>query len=136
MNILIADRQAKVRFALSILLQEQPGWTVSGVVNNKQDLFTKVTILKPDVLLLDWSLLGEGHAEIINSIRHQIPDLRIIVMSVDPEVKEHAMSLGVMYFVSKVDSPKRLVATIQACEQNIVHKNFWFASSQLENLLD
>jgi len=39
MKIGIADPQARVRFSLRILLEQQPGWMVNGEAADCQDLF-------------------------------------------------------------------------------------------------
>ena len=69
MKILIADPLAKVRNALSLLLQKNPSWIVSGRAKNPNELISKITIFKPDVLLLDWYLLGEYPTDVIQSVR-------------------------------------------------------------------
>ena len=53
MRILIADTQSKVRYALSVLLQEQQGWKIVGSAVDAGDVLAKMISLKPDVLLLD-----------------------------------------------------------------------------------
>ena len=52
MRILIADDQAKVRFALRILLERQPGLEVIGEAANGQDLLAKTSTLRPDLVLV------------------------------------------------------------------------------------
>ena len=53
MRILIANTQSKVRYALSVLLQEQQGWKTVGNAVDAGDVLAKIISLKPDVLLLD-----------------------------------------------------------------------------------
>lgn len=135
MNILIADRQAKVRYALSTLLQKHPGWAVSGVAKDSEDLLSKLTDHMSDALLLDWSLPGIQHAQLIDTIHNADPALMIIVMSANPEVKIHAESLGADYFVSKTDSPDRLITTIQTCEHELDQENYYYPASQFGTLI-
>lgn len=136
MKILIADRLAKVRYALSILLQENPGWVVSGRAKNSHDLLTKIALHKPDVLLLDWYLLGQHPAEVIQSIRLASPSLNIIVMSGDPEVKGSARSIGIENFISKIDPPGHLITAIQNCEQLVVQEPQLFSPNKITTLLE
>jgi len=56
MRILLADSRAKVRFALRVLLERQPGFQVVGEVATPQDLPSQTASLHPDLVLLDWEL--------------------------------------------------------------------------------
>jgi DNA-binding NarL/FixJ family response regulator len=115
MKILIADSQPKVRYALSILLQEQPGWIVAGAAIDSQDLISKADLLNPDLVLLDWDLPGLSRADLVATLR-QMSKLRLIAMSANPEVRQQALRIGFDFFISKVDSPKKLLEAIRRCE--------------------
>ena len=121
MDILIADRQIKVRNLLSILLSKHHGWFITGIAKDSEDLRDKIDSHKPDVLLLDWSLIDGQSARLLQSLRSGNPDMRIIVMSDDPEVKGRALSMGVNYFINKLDSPERMIATLRYCERSLPH---------------
>ena len=82
----------KVSYALSTLLQKNPGWAVSGIAKDTKDLLDKLASQISDALLLDWSLPGIQHALLIDIIHKENPSLRIIVMSANPEVKVQAES--------------------------------------------
>jgi len=117
MNILIADSQSKVQFALSVLLQEHSGWVVTGVAQNSEDLLYKADKLKPDVVLVDWSLPGLRPAELLKAV-HQLPfQPHVIVLSTDPEIRQRALAMGADYFISKVDPPNKLLEALALYEQ-------------------
>lgn len=105
MDILIADHQINVHNALSILHSKHPGRFITGITKDPEDLHEQIDSHKPDVLLLDWSLLDGQSTRLLQSLRSGNPDMRIIVMSGDPEVKERAHSMGVNHFINKLDSP-------------------------------
>jgi DNA-binding NarL/FixJ family response regulator len=135
MNILIADRQVRVRNALTTLLQKQPGWNVSGIAKDTEDLLSKLDSPIFDALLLDWSLPDVQHSQLIDTIHHINPSLRIIVMSANPETKVHAESLGVDFFVNKADSPMRLITTLRICENELAQENTYYPASQFGTLI-
>jgi DNA-binding NarL/FixJ family response regulator len=81
MRILIADNQSKVRYALSVLLQEQQGWKIVGSAVDAGDVLAKIISLKPDVLLLDWVLPGLLYADLLSAIRRLSENLMIISIS-------------------------------------------------------
>jgi len=119
MNILIADGQTKVRYALSVLLQEQTGWMVVGMAHNGEELLSKTNKLKPDVLLVDWSLPGLRPAELMDALHRLAFRPSVIVLSTDPEIRQRAMAMGADYFISKVDSPNKLLEVLQVCEDRM-----------------
>lgn len=135
MNILIADRQSKVCYALSTLLKKYPGWVISGTAKNSDDLLEKISSLISDALLLDWSLPGIQHAQLIDTIHNANPSLRIIVMSANPEIKADAESLGIDFFVNKTDSPNQLISTIRTCEHELAQENGIYAPSNFGTLV-
>jgi DNA-binding NarL/FixJ family response regulator len=56
MRILLADNLPKVRFALRVLLEQQPGLEVVGEATDAQDLLIQVEATAPDLVLLRFSL--------------------------------------------------------------------------------
>jgi DNA-binding NarL/FixJ family response regulator len=58
MRVFLADDQAKVRAALRLLLEQEPGLSVVGEVTEAKDLLVQVQVTQPDVVLLDWELPG------------------------------------------------------------------------------
>jgi DNA-binding NarL/FixJ family response regulator len=58
MRILLADDQPKVRFALRVLLERQPGLKVVGEAADADDLLAQMETACPDLVLLAWELPG------------------------------------------------------------------------------
>ena len=56
MRIVLADDQARVRFALRVLLAQQPGLQVVGEAANGEALLAQVSVVAADVVLVDWEL--------------------------------------------------------------------------------
>jgi DNA-binding NarL/FixJ family response regulator len=116
MRILLADTRPKVRFALRVLLDRQPGLEVVGETIDAQGLLAWTEAECPDVLLLDWELAGSAAADLLLALRGICPDLSVIVLSGRPEVRRAALMAGADVFVSKTDPPERLLAAIAGCE--------------------
>src|SRR5205085_6770969 len=60
MRVVLADHQAEVRSALRLLVTHVLGMQVVGEVTAAADLWTQVQDAGPDLLLLEWGLLGAG----------------------------------------------------------------------------
>jgi DNA-binding NarL/FixJ family response regulator len=117
MRILIADGQSKVRFALRVLLERQPGLKVVGEAAHAQDLLAQAEATQPELVLLGWELSGLAQAGSLSDLRQACPNLHVIALSGRPEARQVALDAGADAFVSKIDPPERLLAAIGACER-------------------
>jgi DNA-binding NarL/FixJ family response regulator len=115
MRILIADDQAKVRFALRVLLEHQPDLEIVGEAANAQDLLAQVKIVHPDLVLLAWELPGPCADYLPPSLKEACPGLAVIALSGRPEAQSAALAAGADAFVSKGDPPDRLMTAIGDC---------------------
>jgi DNA-binding NarL/FixJ family response regulator len=112
MRILVADNQPKVRHALRVLLEHQPGLEIVGEVADGVALLARVKAARPDIVLLHWRLRGEAVVDLLPALRKASPDLAVIVLSGHPEVEEAALAAGADAFVSKADPPEVLLEAI------------------------
>jgi DNA-binding NarL/FixJ family response regulator len=115
MRILLADSQAQVRFALRVLLERQPGLEVVGEVASVEDLLARAATVRPDLVLLDWSVAAPLAAGLLLALRRECPGLGVIVLSGRPEARDAALGAGADDFVSKGHPPDHLLAAIARC---------------------
>jgi two-component system invasion response regulator UvrY len=80
MRILIADDNVLVRSGIADLLRNN-GWEVCGEASNGTEAIQQARVLLPDVLLLDISMPGIGGLEIATGLRHELPALKIVIIS-------------------------------------------------------
>jgi chemotaxis response regulator CheB len=59
MKVIIAGADPKIRFAISVLVHEQPGWTVVDVCARATELVDALRTYQPDLLILDQDLPTE-----------------------------------------------------------------------------
>jgi DNA-binding NarL/FixJ family response regulator len=118
MRILLADSQAKVRFALRVLLERQPGLEVVGEVASAEELLARAAVSGPDLVLLDWGVAGAFAAGLLQALRSDCPGLEVIVLSGRPEARGAALAAGADAFVSKGNPPEHLLAAITRCCQD------------------
>jgi DNA-binding NarL/FixJ family response regulator len=120
MRILLADSRPKVRFALRVLLERQPGLEVVGEASDACRLQSQVADLCPDLVLLGWELPGLAaltaqDAMSLDPLRKGCEGLFVIALSGRPEARQAALAAGADGFVSKIDAPERLLLAIRAC---------------------
>ncbi|NIO69112.1 MAG: response regulator [Anaerolineae bacterium] len=114
MRVLLADDQTKVRSALRLLLEQEPGLSVVGEAAEAEDLLAQVEATQPDLVLLDWELPGLRTDDRLSALRTLCPRLKVIALSGQPEARRAALTAGADAFVSKGDPPERLLTTLRA----------------------
>jgi DNA-binding NarL/FixJ family response regulator len=115
MRVLLADDQMKVRSALRLLLEQEPGLSVVGEAAEAEDLLAQVRTEYPDLVLLDWELPDQGGAATLAGLRAARPGPMVIALSGRPEARRAALAAGADAFVSKGDPPERLLAAVDDC---------------------
>jgi DNA-binding NarL/FixJ family response regulator len=115
MRILIADDQPKIRFALRVLLTQQPGLEIVGEAVDGTTLLAQVRSQHPDLLLLSWELPDLDVTGPLSALHDICPDLCVVALSGRPEARPAALAAGVDAFVSKTDLPEKLLAAIGQC---------------------
>jgi two-component system response regulator DesR len=116
MRIVIADRQVATRSALSMLLAPETAIDIVGEAGDKQQLISTVEATQPDVVLLDWELAGSTTVDLLAELRALPLSFKIIALSGRPEAQRAALSAGVEGFVSKGESPTRLLTVLRAIQ--------------------
>jgi len=117
MRVLLADDQSKVRSALRLVLEQQPGVQVLGEAVDTTGLLDWMKTACPDVVLLDWELPGPPDDDVLSILHVRCPRLKVIALSGRPEARRAALVAGVDAFVSKGDPPERLLAAVNDCRR-------------------
>jgi DNA-binding NarL/FixJ family response regulator len=114
MRVLLADDQSKVRSALRLLLEQQPGLRVVSEAAGAEDMLAQVEATQPDLVLLDWELPGLRTDDRLSALRRLCPRLKVIALSGQLEARRAALTAGADGFVSKGDPPEQLLTTLRA----------------------
>lgn len=115
MRILIADDRPKVRFALRVTLERHPGFKSVSEAVDAEDLLSQTQAVRPDLVMVDWKLPGKAGPDLMSALHRTCPDLRVIVLSGDPDVRPCALKAGADAFVSKTAPPEPLLSAIDDC---------------------
>lgn len=112
MRILIAENQPKVRFALRLLLEQQPKVNWVGEARDAEELLTQLETFCPDLVLLAWELPGLQKVDALPLLRRTCPKAVVIALSGRPETRQVCLAAGADGFVCKCDPPDKLLAAI------------------------
>ncbi len=121
-NICIADSQSRVRFGLRVLLEQQAGWKVVGEAAEAHELLKQIYSDCPDLVLLDWDLPGMPAEILLTILRQACPKSRIIALSGRDGLRQLVLETGVDAFVSKTETPEKLITMIQQIARDAANK--------------
>jgi DNA-binding NarL/FixJ family response regulator len=119
-RVLLADGDADVRRALALLLQTVLGLEIVGEAADLTGLSAHPAGMpsaggqpQADLLLVDWSGIAPQAPQLLARFRGLNRRLRVIVLSTRPEVRDAALAAGADAFLSKVDPPDHVIATLR-----------------------
>jgi len=112
-QVLIADDSQAMRRAIRILLQAEAMYITSELASFTE-LVAALESMKPDVVLMDLHMPGEGHAGMVKQSMH---GTCLIAMSLfeDAETQFLAESFGSARLLSKSSLAMTLVDAIHEC---------------------
>ena len=115
MDILLADDCKRIRFALRILLEQQPEWRVVGEASDAIELMDQAKRQGPDLILVDGSLPGIQRNDTLNFLREVSPKACIVAL-VEPRTSSNEQTqIMADAFATKVNSPDLLLSVIRNC---------------------
>ncbi len=114
-RVLIADDHAVVREGLRTLINTEPGMRVIGEAQDGNQAVALCLELQPDVLLLDMVMPNKSGLEVIEAVRQENPETRILVLTsfAGDDVVFPAIKSGALGYLLKNSSPQRLLHAIQ-----------------------
>lgn len=115
MKILLADDQSRVRFALRVLLEQQPDWRVVGEATDARELIAQAVQNPPDLVLLDGELPGLERNDWLPALRKIIPGICIVALCEEQPLDVFDPAASADAFASKANPPEYLLAVIRNC---------------------
>ncbi len=115
-NIVLADDHHLVRQGLRALLEANSDFAIVGEASNGLDAVDLVTRTRPDVLIVDLMMPGLNGLEVTRKIHQQIPDVRVIILSMhaDESYVLQALTNGARAYILKESTSSDLTQAIHA----------------------
>lgn len=115
-RVMIADDHAILRAGLRMLLQAEPDMEVVAEATDSQQAVDRARVYRPDVILLDISMPGVGGLEVIQTLKRELPALKVLILTMydDPEYLRQALSAGASGYVLKRAADTELLSAIRA----------------------
>src|ERR1700704_828870 len=120
LRLFLADDHEIVRFGLRNLLESQFGWSVVGEAGDGKEAVEKVSLLEPDVALLDISMPGLNGLDAARQILARGSRTKILILSVhdSDDVIQQVLDSGAKGYVLKSDAMRDLIAAVDAVRSN------------------
>jgi DNA-binding NarL/FixJ family response regulator len=115
-RLLLVDDEPAVLHGLRMWLALEPDLLVVGEAQDGALVRPLVERVRPDVVVMDLGLPGEGGIEVTNQLRTAAPGVAVVVLSVDDDIvtRIRAWLAGAAAFVSKRDADSTLVGVIRS----------------------
>lgn len=114
-RILLIDDHAIVRAGYRRLLSAEADFDIVGEAATAHEANALVSLMQPDVALVDLSLKGSSGLEAIRSILMRQPGLRVLVLSMHDGAGhvQQALKSGAHGYLTKQSEPEELIAGIR-----------------------
>jgi two-component system invasion response regulator UvrY len=114
-KILLADDHAVVRQGVKQILVEAFSEGIFGEARNVPELLDLVRQEKWDIVVLDLTLPGEGGLDALKQIKHDQPQLPVLILSMHPENQYAVRTIkaGAAGYLTKESAPEELVNAIR-----------------------
>lgn len=115
-RILLVDDHDIVRLGLMTLLNDQPDMEVIGEANTAGEAVKAAAALRPDVVLMDIRLPGEGGIEATAQVTRTVPSSKVVMLTsfADDELVVRAIRAGAVGYVLKQVGNEELLRAIRA----------------------
>jgi len=131
-TIFLVDDHDLVRDGLKALLSGIPDIAIIGEASTGKNLFEKLLIVQPDVLVLDISLPDMSGIEITKRMTLEYPKIRILILSMytNEDFVFNAVKAGAKGYLPKNTTRDELVKAIYS-----VHRNEEFFGETISKIL-
>jgi DNA-binding NarL/FixJ family response regulator len=104
-SILLVDDKAFLRRILRDYLEQQPNWVVCGEAEDGVDAIVKAQQLRPDLIVLDFSMPVMNGLEAAKHLKRLLPETPIVMFTTfdSLQIEKEALAAGIYSVKSKSD---------------------------------
>jgi DNA-binding NarL/FixJ family response regulator len=114
MRILIADDQRRARQSLKALLATSMPEPEIWEASSGEEAMRLTQQMRPHLIVMDVSMPGIDGLVATRGIKSRWPEIKVLVLSMYPGYREKAREAGADLFVSKGESPERLLSALSS----------------------
>lgn len=132
-KVYIVDDHPLMRKGMAMTLQSNIEFDVCGQAESAEEAHSEILKLKPDAAVIDISLPGMNGIELVKNLLHQMPDLKILIVSRHDEelYAERALRAGAKGYLMKLEAGEVLVSAVR----QVLNGNLYLSESIGNKLL-
>jgi len=136
-TILIVDDHPLVREGLKVIIERSSKFEVVGETGEAREGLRMAEGLKPDLVLLDISLPDESGLELARRIRSNLPDIRILVISMHAGIDyvAQAFKAGATGYMVKDSAAARLQNALESVAKGDYYLDSSLSPQVVEKLI-
>jgi len=114
-KVFLVDDSSIVRERLAGLISDLPKVEVIGMAELAEDAISRIGKLKPDVVVLDISILGGSGMQVLKAIKKQNPAPRVIMLTnfAHEEYRQRCFQLGADHFFDKSSEFEKVMEVLR-----------------------
>ena len=114
-QILLIDHNPQIRALLKVLIEAHLGWQLCGEAADGQEGVDKTIALKPDLVIVDFSMPILNGLQVASKILETRPSLPVILCTIHffPEMIAEARKVGIREVVNKSDAASQLLEIME-----------------------
>lgn len=118
MNLIIVDDHILFREGLASIIRSEPGMTISGMAGSVKEAVELARTIKPDLILMDFSLPDGTGADATRLILADHPDCKIVFLTMSEEDENlfDAIRSGAKGYLLKNMQPQKLIAALRSVQ--------------------
>jgi DNA-binding NarL/FixJ family response regulator len=115
LSVLIADDNEAIRAAMMGYFKTLSGWIIGGEAKNGTEAIQKAVQLKPDLVILDFSMPSLNAVEAASVIKGLLPDVHIVVFTLFDDALGSRLSsaVGVDLVIPKAEGLTALIRGVE-----------------------
>ena len=137
-RVLIVDDHPLLRKGVSQLIDQEMDLIVVGEAEDANKAMTAIENTKPDVALIDITLIGMSGIELLKNVRARFPKLKMLVLSMhDESVYAHrALRAGASGYVMKQEGTDRVLTALRKVLKGEVYLSERLGNRMLRTLVN
>ncbi len=138
LRILLADDHELLRQGLRTLIEDQSGWQVCGEATTGREAVAKARELKPDIVVMDFTMPELNGMEATRQIRAALPRTEVLLLTMheSEELVREVLAAGARGYVLKSDAGRALVDALKALAEQKPYFTSKIAALVLEGYLN
>lgn len=114
-RFLVVDDHPVFRQGLVALIESVPGYEVAIEAGSAEEALTKLDTTRPDIALVDISLVGKSGLDLASSIHASYRDVKVLIVSMHDEIiyASRALKAGAQGYVMKQEPAPVMLEAIR-----------------------